>query len=246
MVLADRAAEEVGAAAQDLAKEGLKCIAVGLDVTDQKATATVIEGVVSRYGPLDLVINSAGTAVMGEMKDIPLDEWKRIIDVNLWGAIHVTDAAYKAMIPHGRGHIVNIASAAGIVPSTMRIPYTTAKHGVVGLSTSLRAEAEAYGIKVSVVCPGVVKTGIFKKVRVYGGSPNLVEVQASKYPAPSAEDAAACILRAVAQNRAIIPVTRDSQVVWRLYRYMPWLYRLFLRQITAEYRSLLRVEATER
>ena len=95
-----------------------------------------------------------------------LEHWRDIVNVNLWGVIHGTTTAYQVMVRQGFGHIVNIASMAGLVPVPMETAYVTTKYGVVGLSLSLRAEAGQLGVKVSVVCPGFVRTGIYEAASV--------------------------------------------------------------------------------
>jgi len=240
VILTDRSKEQLKTATESLINENCKCVAIPMDVTDYSAINTTFDNVITQYGQIDLVINCAGAAIIGEMKDLSLEHWKSILDVNLWGAIYVTDAAYKRMAAQGSGHIVNIASAAGLVPSSMRTPYTTSKHGVVGLSTSLRAEAEKYGIKVSVVCPGIVKTGIFGSINVVGASREIIQSTISNSNAMSAETAAKHILRGVSRNKAIIPISKSACMVWRMYRYIPGLYRLFLRYLTKRYRILLK------
>ncbi|AKB77842.1 short-chain dehydrogenase/reductase SDR [Methanosarcina horonobensis HB-1 = JCM 15518] len=243
VILTDCNKEQVDTAAKSLIDEGGKCFAMLLDVTDYAAINATIDNIIAQHDQLNLVINSAGIAIFGEMKDIPIENWKSIINVNLWGAIYVTDVAYKKMIAQGSGHIVNISSAAGLVPSSMRIPYTTAKHGVVGLSTSLRAEAEGYGIKVSVVCPGNVKTNIFNTIKVVGASSAIVQKRIAKSHLMSADTAAKHILRGVARNKAIIPLTASAHIVWRLYRYTPGIHRIFLAKITENYRKLIEEDA---
>ncbi len=244
VILTDCNKEQLNTAAESLLEEGGKCMAIPLDVTDYAAVQEAIDTVITQHGQIDLVINSAGIAIFGEMKDIPIENWKPIIDVNLWGAVYVTDIAYKRMLVQGGGHIVNIASAAGLVPSSMRIPYTTSKHGVVGLSTSLRAEAESYGIKVSVVCPGNVRTNIFNTIKVVGISPALVQKKVAESRFLSADTAAEQILKGVARNKDIIPLTSSAFIVWRLYRYIPGTYRRLLAKITDNYRTLFKEDAT--
>ena len=239
VILTDRNQEQVNAAAKSLMGKGGERIATAVDVTDYAAINKVIDEVIGRHGRLDLVVNSAGVAIFGEMKDMSIDDWKPVINVNLWGAIYVTDVAYKKMVAQGSGHIVNIASAAGIVPSTMRIPYTTSKHGVVGLSTSLRAEAKKYGVKVSVVCPGVVNTNIFNTVKIVGAPQDMIKNEVKEKRVMSADTAAEHILRGISRNKAIIPLTVSAYLVWWVYRYTPGIYRMFLGKITKYYRTLI-------
>ena len=89
--------------------------------------------------------------------------WDRIIDINIRGVIHGVHAVYPGMVARGSGHIINTASVAGLAPAPLLVPYATTKHAVVGLSISLRAEAAAYGVKVSVLCPSAIETPILDR-----------------------------------------------------------------------------------
>ncbi|WP_269850819.1 SDR family NAD(P)-dependent oxidoreductase [Methanosarcina horonobensis] len=95
VILTDCNKEQVDTAAKSLIDEGGKCFAMLLDVTDYAAINATIDNIIAQHDQLNLVINSAGIAIFGEMKDIPIENWKSIINVNLWGAIYVTDVAYK-------------------------------------------------------------------------------------------------------------------------------------------------------
>jgi NAD(P)-dependent dehydrogenase (short-subunit alcohol dehydrogenase family) len=131
-----------------------------MDVTQVQEIRQVIDQVCQQYGRIDCYYNNAGIAFAGEVRDMTYDYWQRIINVNLWGVIHGVQEAYRVMIEQGAGHIVNIASMAGIVTNVHSPAYTTTKFAVVGLSNALRIEAEALGVNVSVVCPAAVNTGI--------------------------------------------------------------------------------------
>jgi NAD(P)-dependent dehydrogenase (short-subunit alcohol dehydrogenase family) len=122
----------------------------------------LVDETVRDYGRLDYMFNNAGIGMGGEVRDMDLEHWRRVLEVNLWGVTCGTSAAYEEMVRQGFGHIVNTASLAGLIPLPMVAAYCATKHAVVGLSASLRAEAAALGIKVSVVCPGFVETGIFR------------------------------------------------------------------------------------
>jgi NAD(P)-dependent dehydrogenase (short-subunit alcohol dehydrogenase family) len=128
-----------------------------VDVTDAAALTALIDDVAARFGRLDYVFNNAGVSVTGDARDLELAHWRKVIDVNLMGVVHGTHAAYRVMTRQGHGHIVNIASLAGLIPLPTNVPYATSKHAVVGLSLSLRAEGAALGVRVSAVCPGFIE-----------------------------------------------------------------------------------------
>jgi NAD(P)-dependent dehydrogenase (short-subunit alcohol dehydrogenase family) len=228
VVLAD--IDEAGAkAAADALAAGPpgRVSGVALDVTDAEAVASLVERVAQDHGHLDFLFNNAGIAVAGPVSELTLAHWNRTIDVNLRGVVHGVVAAYPIMIRQGRGHIVNTASLAGLLPSPMLTPYGMTKHGVVSLSESLRMEAAEHGVRVSVVCPGVIDTPLLDK----GNPPDLPPVTHAPnartlltkmigraYPAASlAED----VLDGVARNRPIIVTPRHARIPWRIYRISP-------------------------
>src|SRR5262249_18271826 len=147
-----------------------------------------------------------------------LEDWAHVLDVNLRGVIHGVQAAYPLMRRQRFGHIVNTASAAGLFPSPLVVRYVAAKHPVVGLSTALRIEAAAAGVRVSVLCTGGVRTRALEDGGKYGKwmlpiGPEVLkpmtELQRPITPKRLAERA----LRAVARNKAII-VIPWTRVLW--------------------------------
>ncbi|ETK32343.1 SDR family NAD(P)-dependent oxidoreductase [Microbispora sp. ATCC PTA-5024] len=213
--------------ADRVAKE-LDCDGAALDVTDAEAVAALAGRVRAEHGRLDFLFNNAGIAVGGSAEELTLDHWNRTIDVNLRGVVHGVRAAYPLMIEQGYGHIVNTASLAGLTPAPLMIPYTAAKHAVVGLSLALRAEAAAHGVRVSVVCPGFVDTPLLDNANP--GLPQTevgrearaaaLRAQGRLYPA---DDLARDVLRGVALNRALIVAPASARVAWRLARLSPGL-----------------------
>jgi NAD(P)-dependent dehydrogenase (short-subunit alcohol dehydrogenase family) len=125
----------------------------------------LVSDLVARYGVLDYIFNNAGISVCADARDLEIAHWRKVIDVNLMGVVYGTHAAYQQMVKQGHGHIVNIASLAGLVPFPTNAPYAASKHAVVGLSLSMRTEGEALGVKVSAVCPGFSVSGASRQAR---------------------------------------------------------------------------------
>lgn len=226
VIMADLNAALLQESALSISGQGLRVEAVTLDVTDPVAVKNLVDDTVSRYGQLDYLFNNAGVVVACEAQDHPYDEWRRVIETNLFGVINGVAAAYPVMVKQGSGHIVNTGSLAGLVPSPGEISYTTSKYGVVGLSNALRVEGAIYGVKVSVVCPGFVRTPIFDNART-------VKLNREKLLAamPKGMDPEACarvILRGVERNRAIIPVSSMASIFWFVQRLSPWFVRMLL------------------
>lgn len=217
LVVADINAQGASQLASDLVRSGGRATAAHLDVSRIEEVQAVIDKTVSEYGRLDYMFNNAGIGVAGEVRDLDIDHWRRIVDINVWGVICGTTSAYSVMVKQGFGHIVNTASLAGLIGYPTMTPYSTTKFAVVGLSTSLRAEAKGLGVKVTAVCPGFVQTGIFasaETVRV------TMEDLLAKLPFKpiDATKAAQIILRGVARNKAIVVFPLYGRVVWWLRR----------------------------
>ncbi|HUJ04775.1 MAG TPA: SDR family oxidoreductase [Streptosporangiaceae bacterium] len=201
--------------------------AAALDVRDAGAVADLVTGVAGEHGRLDLMFNNAGIAVGGTVDEMTLDHWDRVIDVNLRGVVHGIHAAYPVMLRQGDGHIVNTASLAGLVPGPGLAPYAAAKHAVVGISLSLRAEAANRGVRVSAICPGFVNTPLLGRV-----NPDLPQTQTGANAAAlartlgklyEADALAQDVLRGITRNQALIVAPGSARFAWRMARYAPGL-----------------------
>jgi short-subunit dehydrogenase len=183
------------------------------------------------------MFNNAGIACGGEVRDLTLEHWRQVIEVNLMGVIHGVAAAYPVMLRQGAGHIVNIASLAGLIASPGLAPYATTKSAVVGLSNALRAEAEALGVRVSVVCPSFIKTAIFENA--IGASFDRMELQKRlTLPMMEVEDAVETILKGVDRNRGTIVFPASARLLWRLNRISPAILSPFRKKMLSTLRSM--------
>ncbi len=226
VVLADRQVDLAQQVAARIREGGGQATAEDLDVTDFPAVNRLVQNTFQHAGRLDYVFNIAGIGIVGEARYYELEDWYRVLDVNLRGVVHGVHAAYPLMLRQGFGHIVNMASTAGLWPSPFVVSYCATKHAVVGLSMSLRIEAAAAGVRVSVLCPGPVRTpGLTCESRYGKVLPQiprevlqkLVERQHPMRP----ERFAAQALRAVAKNRAIIVIPSWWRIAWWLNRLSP-------------------------
>lgn len=223
VVLADidpAAAERTAAA---LRADGGDAEATTLDVTDAAAFERVVERTIERHGRLDLLFNNAGVGVSGEVLDMTLEAWNRVLDVNLRGVVHGVQAAYPRMVAQGSGQIANTACVAGLVPFPLTAAYCATKHAVVGLSTALRAEARRYGVRVSVVCPGTVATEMFESIE-YIQVDKAAVLRAVRHSMTDPATCARRILRGVARDRAVITVNAHARLAWWAWRLAPTLF----------------------
>jgi NAD(P)-dependent dehydrogenase (short-subunit alcohol dehydrogenase family) len=210
-----------------------------VDVSREEDVQALVDETISQHGRLDLMVNNAGIAICGEVRDLTLDHWRRLIDVNLWGVIYGTTAAYQVMVGQGFGHIVNMASLDGLAPMPLSAPYTAAKHAVVGLSTTLRIEGADLGVKVSVACPGTVRTNILDTAAFVGiKHQEAIAEMRSGFKMANPADCARAILRGVARNQAIIVDTRLNRLFWRLYRISPSIYAALMQKGVQQMRPL--------
>ncbi|MCH9730280.1 MAG: SDR family oxidoreductase [Actinomycetia bacterium] len=222
--IADRQSELADRLAERLCRAGAAAHVVELDVRDHSAFDRAIAHTLQVSGRIDYLFNNAGIGVGGEVDSLTLDDWNDIIDVNLRGVIHGVRAAYPAMISQGSGHIVNTASMAGLVTTSAQAGYSATKHAVVALSKTMRVEAATHGVRVSVLCPGVVRTPILSGGE-YGRNRNVSREKLLKLgealrpiePDVFAERA----LHEVLHNRAIIVVPRRWKALWYLERMSP-------------------------
>jgi NAD(P)-dependent dehydrogenase (short-subunit alcohol dehydrogenase family) len=163
VVMADISEESLRTQASRLADEGAEVLAVPTDVRDPDAVERVGAAAIERYGKLHVAVNNAGVVNGGYSWELSLEDWHRVLDINLWGVVHgVRSFVPRILASEEEGHVVNTASMASVMALGRLGPYTVAKHGVLGLSDVLRAEMASLQapVGVSVVMPGMIKTGM--------------------------------------------------------------------------------------
>ena len=205
-------------------------------MTDAEATRALVQATRAEHGKLDLMFNNAGIGLVGELRDLELADWERLLRVNVMGVVHGVHAAYPVMIEQGHGHIVNTASLAGLCPSPGLGAYSATKHAVVGLSRTLRAEARDLGVRVSAVCPGMVQTPILERSefkRLDG--PQLKDKL--MFGAITPESCAAQILKGVRKNKELIVITSAAKLSVFLQKFCPWLVTYFVNKIARQIRE---------
>jgi NAD(P)-dependent dehydrogenase (short-subunit alcohol dehydrogenase family) len=163
VVLADRNEDLLAAETDRLRADGHDVEAVVTDVGDPASVDHLGRAAIEKYGALHIAMNNAGIVNGGNSWELSLDEWHRVVDINLWGVIHGIRTFVPLILQSGEpGHVINTASMAAVVAIPTLGPYTVSKHGILGLSDVLRAELLALEapVGVSVVMPGMIKTGM--------------------------------------------------------------------------------------
>ena len=187
------------------------------DVTDEQSLSRLIEETCASEGRIDYMFNNAGITVAGDSRDLTLDHWRKVTDVNYWGVVYGSKFAFDIMAKQGHGHIVNIASLAGLLPFPTNLPYSATKHAVVGLSMSLRAEGVDLGVKVSFVCPGFIHSNIFQASEMVN-IPRTDIVENIPFKLVETHTAARKMLDGIARNKAVIVFPTYAKIFWLLYR----------------------------
>lgn len=222
IVVADINEDNAKKVAVEIVQSGGNAHYIGVDVSKESDVKNMIDDAVSRYGRIDYLFNNAGIAIGGDSRDISFEQWKKVMDINLNGVIYGSILAYHIMTKQGFGHIINTASATGLMPQPGNTPYCTSKHGVVGLSLSLRYEGADLGVKVSTICPGRVQTDIYKNMSVVN-VPNEKLVASLPEKAMSTAEAVNIILNGIQKDKAIIIFPTSVKWAWRINRLFPHL-----------------------
>lgn len=243
VVLADRQVDLAEEVAEGIREAGGAARVAELDVRDAGRFQAVVDELFEREGRLDWLFNNAGVGVSAEIKDYEPADWDDVFDVNLRGVAHGILAAYPRMVEQGFGHIVNTASMAGLFPTAFTGSYTATKFAVVGLSRSLRLEAAPHGVRVSVLCPGVIRTPILEGGRYgrlkYRYDAEKLQRSWEEFRPLPAPELARRALRQMDRNRAIIVEPRWWKAIWYVDRLSPGLGerlgRLMYRRMRARF-----------
>ena len=165
LVLADLDDEGVKQVASEIEALGRSALAVETDVAKLESVQNLFDRSLEEMGRVDILMNNAGVHIVGPIENTSIDDWKWIIDINLWGVIYGIKVFLPHMLESESGHIVNTASVAGLLGGVDAIPYTATKFAVLGISEGLAVALKRRGIGVTAVCPGLVGTNIVDSQR---------------------------------------------------------------------------------
>jgi NAD(P)-dependent dehydrogenase (short-subunit alcohol dehydrogenase family) len=236
VVVADINSAEAGRVVASITGIGGQAAASTVDVSRAEQVTRLVEETAAAYGRVDYMFNNAGFAIGGDFRDLTLEHWHRVLDVDFYGVLHGMQAAYPVMVSQGFGHIVNTSSAAAFFAAPGNAPYCAAKYALVGLSLSARLEGVDLGVKVSCVCPGFVRSNVYRNAEVAGMTlpTDMTPEQVAGAPAKMMDPARAAqvILDGVARNKALIVFPAVIRWARRLDRLLPGLSdRIQLRQM---------------
>ena len=209
VALADIDVPGLDALASDLRATGHKVISVPTDVSDAAAVQHLLDRTLSELGGAHLMCNNAGVFTAAPMIEASESDWRRVLDVNLWGVIHGCRVFGAHFARQGEGHLLNTASAAGLFPVPGMSSYSTSKYAVVGFSTQLRWELAPAGVGVTVLLPGVLNTSMAK---AEGVGLKHFDVDDIPRKAPSPEGLAHKAVQAVRRNRPTVLYGSEATV----------------------------------
>lgn len=206
------------------------------DVANSRSMEALARYVDKTLGAPDILVNNAGIGLAGPLLDTSVQDWKQVLDVNLWGVIHGCRLFARQMIDQAKaGHIVNVSSASAYLPSRVLPAYATSKSAVLMLTECLRAELADQGIGVSAICPGIIDTPITGRTRFVGvdddeqGRRRDAARRLYRRRGFSAERVARAIVMAVQDNRAEVPVSVEASGMRLVGRFAPRLARRLAR-----------------
>ena len=228
LILADIDEGGLKITAEEIKKYRKEVIFVKTNVSDPKSVENLVNKSISKMGRVDVLANIAGILIKAEMKDCDLSDWKKIINVNLWGPIHTVHYLLPHMLKNGNGHIVNMSSGAGFIALPGTIIYGTSKYGVYGFSENLRIELANYGIGVTVVGPGSVKTDMTQKLVSRGV---FTAIDSTKQRLMMPEQIAKKIVKAVKKNKFILLPGAEIKVVYYLKRISQGFFNFGMKQL---------------
>lgn len=216
---------------------GAQVFARRVDVASWEQMESFAKDLLAGWGAVDILVNNAGVGVAGELKEVAIADFDWIVGINLMGEVYGTRLFLPRMIERRSGHIVNIASLSGLVLLPFHLPYTTTKFALTGFSEALWAETRRFGIGVTLVCPGAIKTSIVRNSRLpefVGRQQEFVErfQERIEEKGMEPEEVAKKVLAAVERNRFLLLTGPESFILYFLRRLAPGMMRRLVALIT--------------
>ena len=217
----DIAVDRAEAAASSLESSGH--FAHAADVADDASMQALYDRVQREWGGLDVLVNNAGIASVGAMVETTMDEWRKVIEIDLFGVVRGCLLFLPGMLAAGRGQILNTASFAGLAGAPGIMSYGVAKAGVVMLSEQLRAEVDDQGIRVGVICPAFFRTNLMDGAIADERTKARVHKLMDKSP-DTVDSVADNIFAAAERGQFMIIPTQREPMYWRMKRWLPEMY----------------------
>lgn len=245
LVLTDINAEGLEDTVRTIKESGGDVLAYrALDITDYDAVTAFATDVHAEFGSLDIVMNIAGTSAWGTVENLEHRHWRKMVDVNLMGPIHVIENFLPPMVRAKRGGaLVNVSSAAGLLALPWHAAYSAGKYGIRGVSEVLRLDLRRHGISVHLVVPGAVNTPLVETFELVGVDKHDPRIQrlttAFTKHAVAPEHVAAAILRGIERNRFLVYTSFDIRFGYWWARKFAYPYEFVMRRTSDRFNRLL-------
>jgi NAD(P)-dependent dehydrogenase (short-subunit alcohol dehydrogenase family) len=229
VAVASRNPQKVAATVQRVDQAGGQGLEITLDVTREQDFQDAVKAVEESWGGLDILVNNAGVLTAGKVQDVDIDVWRQSLDTDLWSVIHGCKQFLPLLVKSGGGHIVNVASAAGLVSGPDLATYNVAKAGVISLSETLKVELADQNIDVTVSCPTVFKSHLLDKEGHEGDVVEGVTAKGLEHDmestSVSSESIASSLVEAMARRRLYDTPQWDAKLTWLSARMLPETFR---------------------
>lgn len=197
---------------------GGEAIVQGLDVTDPEQWAAARATIEAAWGGLDILVNNAGVAVAGRTGEIPIEDWRWLLDINLWGVIYGCHTFVPMLRAQRSGFILNVASSAGLLSAPELGPYNVAKAGVISLSETLYGELKEDDIHTTALCPTFFRSELFDRTRTTNADLRRITEKLIGQAGWTAEQIADVALRGLESGELYVIPQLDGQIMWRVKR----------------------------
>lgn len=216
-----------------------------LDVTQLADFEAVVGEMVAVHGRIDLIFNNAGMGISGELRDISIEQFKKVMDINFYGVLHGSHTAYQQILKQGSGQIVNTSSLAGLLAMIPLIgPYSASKHAVLNYTRVLRNEARAFNIKANTVCPGYIDTPIIDALPAVNAKPGWNREAIKQFePGLPVAKAVDYILKGTAANKEVILFPRIARLILQFSRLFKGLFLKASNKSLTDFRERFRLNA---
>jgi len=232
-VLLDLDATGLASVEREIAVQGGQSMAIACDVTDATACELAVQRAHERFGRVDVLVNNAGITHRSPFATTRAEVLRRVVEVNLFGAINLTRPAVAQLVS-SRGLIIAVSSVAGFSPLIARTGYAASKHALHGFFDSLRSELQPDGVDVMIVCPAFIATSIYRHALGRDGEA-ATHAQVVVGRRLTAESVADRICTGAAKRRRLLLIGTTARVAWWLSRLAPALYeRIMARRLRGE------------
>lgn len=221
IAISDLSAERSADLAKELTEAGTEVLAQVCDIRKAEDLQTFVDDTVARYGRVDVFVNNAGVAGSGSLEQTSFDDWEWMIDIDLMGVVRGCKAVVPVLRKQGHGHVVNVASIAGVVAGPMMASYNVAKAGVISLSESLRKDLSGTGVEVSVVCPSFFTSDLHSTARTLNADQQRIVTKMINKATYTADDIAAIVASAIDARRFMVLPQKDAKLMWWFKRIAP-------------------------